>query len=457
MIALSDIPTLDERWLVYVERTRPVFEQYPYLVPIRQSLFKEFVEQRYSLTWRDHLRFWGRLLLPTAATRLKKAKPVDVIFLLGHSREVLVEAILPVMTEVAASGARTALLVTPDVAKHLRPNPGTIVLRVSPKALPVAPWKMEWDALRSSLGADLPETNRTGFMRQVAFSTSVSAEIGRVFDHLRPKVLVVPVDQFLPYSAACWVAREMGIASIVLQHGAVTPFNVPITADYMAVWGDIAYQQLKELGVSTKKLIVAGSPRHDSWPQVTSEEAKALVRQQLGLERCPLMLFFSNGNDLRRNSRQAVEGCAHWLRLAAQALGDRMNFLIKLHPNEDGVVYAGMTELRVFKREIDLATALAAADVVGALCSTALLDALLYGKPVLQFYADGWPGLADNWRRGLAVRIADAGDLINWLSAGPCHWQGIASMQRDRLPQVFAHHGEATLTGAQKILEFVTS
>lgn len=454
---LSDIPTLDKRWLAYVERTRPVFELYPQLVPIRQSIFKELIGQSRPVTWKDRVRHWSKLVRPKVTTCLQNARPVDVVFLLSHPRDVLVEAVLPVITGVEASGARIALIVSSSVARqlHLRFTP--IVLSVPYNDLPVEAWRMTWDALRILLGTDLPETSQFGFMRQVSFSTSVSTEIRRLLGQLRPRVLVVPVDQFLPYSAACCVAREMGIPSVVLQHGAVNPFNTPITADYMAVWGEIARQQLEELGVPAERLVIIGSPRHDSWPQVMSEEGKARVRQKLGLGYRPLMIFFSNGNDLQRNSREAVSGCAHWLQLAAQELGDQMDFLVKLHPNEDGLVYAGMSELCVFKCEIDLATALAAADVIGALCSTVLLDALLYHKPVLQFYSDGWPDLADNWRRGLAVRIADARGLIDWLSAGPASWQDGAAIQRDRLPQVFAYHGQATSATTQMILRFVYS
>jgi hypothetical protein len=99
----------------------------------------------------------------------------------------------------------------------------------------------------------------------------------------------------------------------------------------------------------------------------------------------------------------------------------------------------------VFKHECDLATTLNAADICGALCSTTLLDALLYKKPVLQFFADGWPDLADNWRRGLAERIGNPQQLMDVLAAGTngVSWKVLADKQATHIDEVFANRGHA--------------
>jgi hypothetical protein len=173
----------------------------------------------------------------------------------------------------------------------------------------------------------------------------------------------------------------------------------------------------------------------------------------LGLENLPLMVFFSNGNDPRRNSYEAVQGCADWLEQAAAQLAGQMAFAVRLHPNEDGSFYKNCPHLRVFKRECDLATTLAAADICGALCSTTLIDSLLYRKPVLQFYADGWPHLADNWQRGLAQRISSAADLTQTLALGLEHhgWETLAAEQYALVETVFANHGHAVQAAADYI------
>jgi hypothetical protein len=238
----------------------------------------------------------------------------------------------------------------------------------------------------------------------------------------------------------------MEIASLVLLHGAVSPYNAPLTADKMAVWGDVSKEQLVALGVPPDDLIVLGSPRHDQFPAGTPEEARRRFRQTLGLGEGRYLAFFSNGNDARRNSAAAVEGCAAWLDAAAQALAGQIEFIVRLHPNEDGHYYAPYPRLRVFKNECDLDTTLNAADVCAALCSTVLSDALLYQKPVLQFYADGWPNLSDNWQRGLAERIAGPQPLVEVLRAwvaDPSSLSPIIRQQQTGAASVFANHPHA--------------
>jgi hypothetical protein len=98
-----------------------------------------------------------------------------------------------------------------------------------------------------------------------------------------------------------------------------------------------------------------------------------------------------------------------------------------------------------------LHTTLDGCDWVGSLCSTVLYDALLYLKPVWQFFADGWPDLADNWRCRLAKRISSLDELraeVNQLMR--------VAPTLDEPPlyeQVFANHGQAT----QTVADFVTS
>ena len=179
-------------------------------------------------------------------------------------------------------------------------------------------------------------------------------------------------------------------------------------------------------------------------------------QRALGLRDLPTLVFFSNGNDIWRNSRQAVEGCAAWLNTAAAQLSDRMQFVVRLHPNEDGSLYANSPHLRVFKNECDLATTLGGADVCAALCSTTLVDALLYRKPVLQFYADGWPDLADNWQRNLAERIAEPGQLVEFLAAGLQEknvWDERVAAQSRLIDIVFANHGHAREAVAHYLIE----
>ncbi len=453
---LADIATLDERWLAFVERTRGLFAAYPFMLPLRQAIFKDLVERGKVLSAKDQAKALARPLLKRQGS-VGDFAPVDVAFWLESSREVLTEAVLPVQQAVQAAGLRVALVAAPTVHVQLQGAfPAPILFQVPFQRSPAAAWSAAWDALNGCLPHDLKRESRAAFLEMGQASQSCVAEAMSVLAKLRPRLLVLPVDQLLTGSAACVAARELGIATLVLLHGAVSPYNVPLTADRMGVWGAVSRDQLVALGVSPDDLVILGSPRHDHFPAPVPPDVKARLRAALGLPDLPVMVFFSNGNDPRRNSHEAVAGCAAWLDEAAAQLRGRMTFIVRLHPNEDGGFYKDCSHLRVFKHEADLATTLAGADVCGALCSTTLVDALLYDKPVLQFYADGWPDLADNWRRGLARRVANAGELADVLAGGLSDgWQALAAAQAAQVDSVFAHRGRATQTVADYIVEQV--
>lgn len=455
-VRIADIPTLDERWLAFVEQTRGLFAAYPFMLPLRQAIFKDLVERRKVLSAKDQAKALARPLLKRQGS-VGDFSPVDVAFWLESSREVLTEAILPVQRAVQATGLRVALVAAPAVHAQLQEtSPAPILFQVPFQRFPAAPWEQAWGALNECLPQDLKRESRTAFLEMGQASQNSVAEAKVVLAKLRPRLLVLPVDQLLTGSAACVAARELGIATLVLLHGAVSPYNVPLTADRMGVWGDVSRDQLVALGVPPDDLVILGSPRHDHFPAPVPPDVKTRLRSALGLPDLPVMVFFSNGNDPRRNSHEAVAGCAAWLDEAAARLRGQMSFIVRLHPNEDGGFYKDCSHLRVFKHEADLATTLAGADVCGALCSTTLLDALLYGKPVLQFYADGWPDLADNWRRGLAKRVANANELAEVLAGGLNDgWQALAASQAARVESVFAYRGAATQRVADYIAEQV--
>ena len=92
----------------------------------------------------------------------------------------------------------------------------------------------------------------------------------------------------------------------------------------------------------------------------------------------------------------------------ASQFSSKINVVVRLHPNEDGLLYQNCPHVRVTKDAPSLNVTLDGCDWLGSLCSTVLYDALLFNKPVWQFHADGWADLAENWKQGLARRIASA-------------------------------------------------
>jgi hypothetical protein len=180
-------------------------------------------------------------------------------------------------------------------------------------------------------------------------------------------------------------------------------------------------------------------------------KARNNLLHEFSLEDKPTLVFFSNGNDLARNGSAPSE-CARWLEVVAEQYAGQVNVIVRLHPNEDGALYRKCPSLVMTKHRPGLGQLLDGCDCIASLCSTAMLDALLYHKPVWQFYADGWPPLADNWRQGLATRIgsrvefAQAVERLIESGGQPCSANGV-------LERVFSNHGRAT----QAVADFLVS
>jgi hypothetical protein len=460
MTPIAQLPTLEARWLEYIRRTQPVFDAHPQMISLRQMTFKSFVQKHETLSLTDRAKQFARLALRQGGSE-GELSPVDIVFWLDSPREVLVEAILPVLKQVRAAGVRAALITTQAVYEKIKIDPSIkpILFQVPYRWGASEPWKRGWTGLRAVLPQDLQDDSLAAFCDLGNHADNTVAEVTRLLTALKPRLMILPVDQLLPGSAACTAANNLGIETLVLLHGAVSAYNAPVTARQMSVWGAMARDQMMKYGVPEKQLIALGSPRHDTFPAPLPADVRARFQTALGLPDKPTLVFFSNGNDLQFTSREAAEGCAAWLNTAAEQLSDRVQFVVRLHPNEDDNLYTNYPLLRVFKNEADLATTIGAADVCGTLCSTVMLDALLYRKPILQFYADGWPHLADNWGRGLAQRIENPTQLIEFLTAGiEDHqvWQQLANAQSGLTETVFANHRRAAETVAQYAIEQVT-
>jgi hypothetical protein len=254
----------------------------------------------------------------------------------------------------------------------------------------------------------------------------------------------------VPGGAALTVAaRGTNALTLLLQHGILQPFYIPILADQMLTWGETSNQVLSRLGVSADRFTALGSPAHDTMFPSADNESKHRMLTFVGLSQRPTIVFFSNGNDLVRNGNAPAE-CARWLEEVAAEFDSQINVVVRLHPNEDGSLYDDCPNLHIVKNAPDIQTTLNGCDCAASLCSTVLYEALLYNKPVWQFHADDWPDLADNWRQHLAERIASKRQLIDAVRRLVSKEPPTFALSRP-IDDVFLNHGHAT----QAIADFV--
>ncbi len=430
--------SLDQQYLDFVARTGPVFARFPRLEAWRYTLFKDIVAQGRGMSRSAMLKRRVRPLLHRECTS-GPLDPADALIWLESERAIATGPLQQVSRELAGRGVsvRLVALNSPEAL-----DVPTVHFRHPARALPPAWAGDAWTALCEEYPELDDPARRRYFEYGCANNAALLAELERVLDAIRPRIVVLSSTQLTGGAALVVAARARGIPSVLLQHGMVQPFYTPVVVDHMATWGEASNQTLIELGIPREKLVALGSPRHDTMQPGPAGAARRALLDTLGLPDQPTLVFFSNGNDLVRNGA-APQAIAGWLEDAAAEHGDRMNFVVRLHPNEDGSLYDGCSHLVVTRREVDLATTLDGCDLIGSFCSTVLYEALLYHKPVWQFYADGWPDLAGNWKTGLATRIpspaALSAQIERMLDEGTGTFFDPASIDR-----VFANHGRAT-------------
>ena len=405
---MSATTSLDQQYLDFVAATPHIFERYPQLEALRYTFFKEFVTQRRALNWKGVIKHWVRPMIHKNRRTPDPLPQADVLMRIEGQRDTSIDSLARVYKGLQERGVRPLLLASADLAVNLPFARLLYPARTVPPAWANAAWE--------EFCGVYPDLDHPGVARRFRYACAANCglfeELNRIFDRIQPRSIVLWATQMPVGAAMAVIAKQRGIESILLQHGLLQPFYTPLIADHMITWGESSNRTISELGVPADRLIPLGSPRHDEMRPVGDGKAREAFLQALNLPDQPTLVFFSNGNDLARNGNAPIE-CAQWLEQVAQQFKDQFNVVVRLHPNEDGSLYIHCPHLKVTKNNPDLATTLEGCDVVGSLCSTVLVEGLLYHKPIWQFYADGWPELADNWRHGLAIRIEFARPVGN--------------------------------------------
>jgi hypothetical protein len=443
--------TLDERYLDFLQKTSPVFAAFPQIEPLRYFIFRELLVQQRTRTWTEISKHWLRPIAQRPG-KLRKPRKADLILMIEGLREVIVDAILPVYRELASLGASVEL-VGAGGAANLPPEAHYFQC---PSYLFPPEWaRTAWDALCDCFHQLQSRPLQRAFND---FSTDIHALVEgfhRLLDDANPRMVLVASMQLFSGSSLVVASRQHGISTVLLQHGILQPLYLPLVADQMITWGESSTETLTGLGVSRERLIALGSPRHDLMSPSGDGSAKRALLKTLSLPDKPTFVFFSNGNDLLRNGT-APQECASWLEGMASQFSTKINVVVRLHPNEDGLLYQNCPHVRVTKDVPSLNVTLDGCDWLGSLCSTVLYDALLFNKPVWQFHANGWADLAENWKQGLARRIASADELRTETQNILSH-NGIACADPQLATRVFANHRRAGRAIADFIQERLQS
>jgi hypothetical protein len=434
---------LEQRYLEFRGRSDAVFSRYPQIEPLRYFIFQRLLVQRRPVGLKDHVKHWLRPLVRRARTR-PADRSADVLIWLESRRKEAVEMLVPVYRELVVRGMSVELVSCDG------PGELSVPSRIFefPARARVPRWAQEaWGTLCECEAVLRDRALARSFYHACAMLQGLYDEVHRVLEASTPKVVLCASTQLIGGAALMVASRLQGIRSLLLQHGMLGWNYLPLPADLTLLWGPSSEEVLVSLGVPRARLLTVGSPRHDSMRPSGNGHARVTLLRTLGLSERPTFVFFSQGSDL---GRAAVES-ARWLEELAAQYANALNVVVRLHPNEDGALYRGCSHLTMMHRAVELSVALDGCDWIGSISSTALYDALLYGKQPWQFCADHWPVDAQNWRQGLALRVSSARHLSELVHARLS--QGAtADIDEALVRRVFANHGRATRAVADVVV-----
>lgn len=445
---MSTGDSLDERYLEFAARTADVFLRFPQMEPLRYYVFRNLLIAPRPTGLQETAKRWVRPFVRRHRTAGALQKGGDVLVWVEGERSIIRDTLMPVAEELRRRGTQVRFVSFNGPGDLPE---GTVTCRC-PAVRRTPAWAAgAWQALHQAEPRVATAALEQAFLYASAESDSVLSEVSRLLDAMAPRIVITASTQLMGGSALVVAARARRTPSVLLQHGLLQPLYVPLVADVMCTWGPSSSDTLTGLGVDPRRLVALGSPRHDGMSPSRDGSARQALLRELSLEDKPTLAFFSNGNDVQRNGA-APEECAVWMEGLARAYRGRMNVIVRLHPNEDDRLYRGCPHLVVTKHRPGFAALLDGCDGVVSLCSTALYEALLYRKPIWQLAAPGWPDLADNWKRGLARRVASQDELRELVE----RW--LATKEPPRDPEgpaeaVFKNHGLA----AHAVADFITA
>ena len=155
-------------------------------------------------------------------------------------------------------------------------------------------------------------------------------------DQFRPKVLVIGNDITTEGRAAALVARQAGVATLVMMHGHVgtnNPLHGLHLADRLVAYGDAHRRALEQLGVAPQRISVCGAPYLDTRPPARGQIHPSISQAFSIPPGRPWVLVATSGpghSVSLAHHRMVIEN----LLLASAALPE-VTFLVKLHRKDN--------------------------------------------------------------------------------------------------------------------------
>ncbi len=219
----------------------------------------------------------------------------------------------------------------------------------------------------------------------------------KLLHKVKPSAVIVEEDVCPFNKMLAQTAGERGIKTIVLQHGmmGIKSGFAPLSSDYFFCWGEFDQDRMKAWGVEENRLVVTGSPRHDSMFERV-DEMRNDGNCELDLNREINVLYISSpfhshfrpdfiNSHITQEShlRTLVALC----KLKQKHGGVKLHF--KFHPRDirkeetKNFIAKHFREDVAFYDKEDLSLLISRCDIVVSSWSSSCLEVMMFGKRLI--------------------------------------------------------------------------
>ncbi len=246
-------------------------------------------------------------------------------------------------------------------------------------------------SLKAALAPDLERL----WKNQGFILASYIDSIGQFYERRPNLACVVLAHDSWPLSKLfALTARQRDIPSLVVQHGVTLdkPYYriayTPLTAEYLAVWGEDSKRYWIAEGVEPERIFVTGSPIFDHVGDLKGKYDREKVCQEYGIDPNKKFVLYATQNFPDEKKRRVFIAFLYALRSLPN-----VQLVVKLHPARKETVEFYETilaqeriddpkDLFIFKTA-ELYSLLATCDVLATVHSTVHVEAAFLGKDII--------------------------------------------------------------------------
>ncbi|MFA4934065.1 MAG: CDP-glycerol glycerophosphotransferase family protein [Candidatus Omnitrophota bacterium] len=221
------------------------------------------------------------------------------------------------------------------------------------------------------------------------------------------------------YTLLC---RLMGIPCMDIQFGLAGDEGIEwrfLTADRVAVWGDVSKEAMLKQKVSSERIIITGSPRHDFLVNLSNSEVKS-KRAMLRVPEENAMVVLASTYHLKTHDKYSNPEFLRSMKCAIFQAADKtpgISLVVKPHPVENVRQTRALAKkyknIIFVSQKSDIRELIRICDAFISFGSTATIDALIAGKLTICPVFPGWV-FSDIFKDSGAVLIPEScQEIIN--------------------------------------------